>query len=86
VGERKPILSKRAESNLLSSKAPERRHVDGAQPDERIPHLRARGALDNEACGLYHFHESPGKVRAERLQVGHGGGGVLVAFIEVADL
>jgi hypothetical protein len=36
--------------------------------------------------GFTTFRESRGKVRAERLQVGQGGVGVLVAFIEVADL
>ena len=31
-------------------------------------------------------HESRGKVRAKRLQVGHDGGGVLEALIDVLDL
>jgi hypothetical protein len=89
--QRKPTSRTDALYSVVSSrctprKAPERRHVDGVQSGERILQLRARRPIDNEACRLYQFDESRGKVRAERLHVGHSGGGVLVALIEMADL
>jgi hypothetical protein len=62
---RSSFFRKRAESNSLSSKAPERRHVYGAQPCEGILHLWARRAIDNQACGLPDYRKSLRKVRGE---------------------
>ena len=75
-----------AELNSLSPKASKRRHIDGVEPGDRILQLLTRCAVDDDARGLQYFHKSLGKVRAEPLQVGHEGGGVLEAFIDVADL
>jgi hypothetical protein len=62
-----------------------KRRVGERQPDSpgRFPILYKKVLVDVIGPKV---HESRGKVRAKRLQVGHDGGGVLEALIDVLDL